>query len=267
MSEIYRTTVFEKVQISITTLTQQKLTEMEDKLILCLKQKLSKLASLLRNPSLTLYCQDGHILVHDKYMILNSFTEIAEAFGMDVKSVKCALRGECYVVSDKIIELLKQMQSSFELSGILTELELNLPTTLNAQLVDQLREILEQNKFEYSDIRSKYGELIAEASRSLRNTNSFNIEGLREIEQTRDRYSDRDILLSSREVGVSSDKVNVKQRLKEFVSDVDANLKANNSHMQNGVTEMLYHRAKQLGYSVEKQKKGDTIQLVMVGLQ
>lgn len=262
MSVKYKVTVFEQVQIQITTLTQPKILEMEEKLTLCLKQKLSKLSSLLKNPTLTLICHDGNILVHDKYAVLNDFTEIVKAFGMDVKTVDCALRGECYIISDKIMELLNQTQSNVELSGILTELELT-PSTLN----EQLMEIIEQHKFQYNFVTSKYGALIAEASRSLRKTNSFNIEGTIEIEQTRDKYGSNDILLSSREVGVSSDKVNVEKRLKQFVTDVDAELKANNKHMQNGVTKMLYSRARQLGYSVQKQQKGDTIQLVMVGLQ
>jgi hypothetical protein len=37
--------------------------------------------------------------------------------------------------------------------------------------------------------------------------------------------------------------------------------------MQNGTTEILYHRARQMGYSVEKKVKGKEVQLVLVRLQ
>lgn len=266
MSAIYKVTVFEQIQIEITTLTHQKLLEIEEKLILSLKQKLSKLASLLRNPSLTVYCHDGHIFVNDKYTVLNDFTEIVKAFGMDVKSVNCSLRGQSFIISDTLIELLKQMQSDFELSGLLAELDVKSATS-NAQLAEQLRGLIEQNKFVFGNITSKYGTLISEVSKSLRATKTFNIGGVREVEQTRDKYGSNDILLGTRELGVSSDKANVEERLKQFVSDIDSELKANNKHMQNGVTEMLYSRAKQLGYSVQKQRNGDTVQLVVVGVQ
>ena len=275
MSVRYKVTVYDPIQIEITTLTYEKLIEIEKKLELCLRQKLSKIATLLKNPTLKLHCYDGHILVHDRYNILTDFVEIVSSFGMDIKAVSSELRGQCFVISDKIVGILKQIGANPELSVILADLGLtdelvqsnsNLAITDTA-LVEQLQQLIEQHKFGYGQITSKYGDLIAQASSSLRANKTFNIEGMRQVEQTRDKYGANDILLSSREIGVSSNKDTVEQQLKQFVADVEAELKDNNKHMQNGVTEMLYTRAKQLGYSVEKQKKGDIIQLVMVGLQ
>ena len=265
MSEIYRTTVFEKIKIEITTLTQAKLLEIEEKLEQCLKQKFTKLASLLKNGSLVTVCHDGNLLFYDKFSTLLDFEQIVKAFGMDVKVVDSELRGRCYVVSDKITELLGMIQSDFQLSTLLSELGLKLSTN-NGKLSEQLRALIEQNQFDYSQL-CKNGDLIAEVCASLRQNGSFNIDALRKVEQTRDRWRDVDVLVSSREVGVTSDKANVEQQLKQFVTDVDTQLQAHNKHMQNGVTEVLYSRATQLGYSVQKQQKGDTIQLVMVGVQ
>ena len=41
----------------------------------------------------------------------------------------------------------------------------------------------------------------------------------------------------------------------------------NNAHMQNGTTQILYSRARQMGYSVEKKVSGKEVQLVLVRVQ
>ena len=90
--------------IKIDVVTCENLSTIETTATDAITQKLEKLNVILRNVSV--YCVDNVLLVNDRYGICQDLTEIAQAYGFEIKQIDCGLRGKTYILQDKLIELI-----------------------------------------------------------------------------------------------------------------------------------------------------------------
>lgn len=245
---------FEKFEIEITTLTQAKITEIEEALVKCLVQKEEKLNIILKQLSV---CEvSGHIFVQDKYGVADGLIEITEAFGMQIKQVKSSRKGKCYLISDSLVPILKTLQSDYCFGRVV----------VNGTADEEIKKIASENAFVFRD--AVYSSLLSEGIKNLKDNNIFKVEGTAKFEQEVDVYQGKVIkIISTKKLEDIYGKQSAENELKQFMSDIKLQLKRNNLNMQNGTTELLYRRAKQMGYSVTKEMKGNQIQLVMVRAQ
>ena len=84
--------------------------------------------------------------------------------------------------------------------------------------------------------------------------------GTRRVTET---YEDG--LMVDRKVGaVVSDAAKVTAFLKDYMARTDSALKNANENLRDGTVKLLHSRARQMGYSVKEERKGEQVQLVLV---
>ena len=231
-----------KINVDITTISQKELLTIEEAMTVCLDRKLEKLNLLLK--MMNVYQVGDCLLVNDRYNAVLDFIKTVEAFGMDIKQVNVAgLRGKTYLIGDVITKLLRVMGTSYNFSNILDVKEL--PATANMDGV-QL--------FGYDALNQTYDSeltaLLAEIKR-----------------QGRVRIQGTETLMDGVSQGIVSDQARISEKLKKYLVDIKKQACENNKNVQYGTTEILYTRARQMGYSVQKEVKGNQVQLVLVRVE
>jgi hypothetical protein len=231
-----------KINVDITTISQKELLTIEEAMTVCLDRKLEKLNLLLK--MMNVYQVGDCLLVNDRYNAVLDFIKTVEAFGMDIKQVNVAgLRGKTYLIGDVITKLLRVMGTSYNFSNILDVKEL--PATANMDGV-QL--------FGYDALNQTYdGELTALLTEIKR--------------QGRVRIQGTETLIDGVSQGIVSDQARISEKLKKYLVDIKKQACENNKNVQYGTTEILYTRARQMGYSVQKEVKGNQVQLVLVRVE
>ena len=231
-----------KINVDITTISPKELLTIEEAMTVCLDRKLEKLNLLLK--MMNVYQVGDCLLVNDRYNAVLDFIKTVEAFGMDIKQVNVAgLRGKTYLIGDVITKLLRVMGTSYNFSNILDVKEL--PATANMDGV-QL--------FGYDALNQTYDSeltaLLAEIKR-----------------QGRVRIQGTETLMDGVSQGIVSDQARISEKLKKYLVDIKKQACENNKNVQYGTTEILYTRARQMGYSVQKEVKGNQVQLVLVRVE
>jgi hypothetical protein len=231
-----------KINVDITTISQKELLTIEEAMTVCLDRKVEKLNLLLK--MMNVYQVGDCLLVNDRYNAVLDFIKTVEAFGMDIKQVNVAgLRGKTYLIGDVITKLLRVMGTSYNFSNILDVKEL--PATANMDGV-QL--------FGYDALNQTYdGELTALLTEIKR--------------QGRVRIQGTETLIDGVSQGIVSDQARISEKLKKYLVDIKKQACENNKNVQYGTTEILYTRARQMGYSVQKEVKGNQVQLVLVRVE
>lgn len=226
-----------KIDISITTITAAELSTIEEAMRLCLNRKLEKLNLLLKQMNV---CQVGNFLVvNDRYNTALNFMEIVRAFGMDINQIAITgLRGKTYVVGDKITKLLDIMGSTYDFSSIID--------------IHSLREVNKDQLFlfNYDELDATYDSELKALLKEIKTTGAVKISG---SEKFVDGVSQ----------GIVSNQDATEKKLKKYLSDIKQQACENNRNVQYGTTEILYFRARQMGYSVKKEVKGKEVQLVL----
>ena len=231
-----------KINVDITTISQKELLTIEEAMTVCLDRKLEKLNLLLK--MMNVYQVGDCLLVNDRYNAVLDFIKTVEAFGMDIKQVNVAgLRGKTYLIGDVITKLLRVMGTSYNFSNILDVKEL--PATANMDGV-QL--------FGYDALNQTYDSELTAFLTEIKRQGRVRIQGT-------------ETLIDGVSQGIVSDQARISEKLKKYLVDIKKQACENNKNVQYGTTEILYTRARQMGYSVQKEVKGNQVQLVLVRVE
>ena len=231
-----------EINVDITTISQKELLTIEEAMTVCLDRKLEKLNLLLK--MMNVYQVGDCLLVNDRYNAVLDFIKAVEAFGMDIKQVNVAgLRGKTYLIGDVITKLLRVMGTSYNFSNILDVKEL--PATANMDGV-QL--------FGYDAFNQTYDSELTALLTEIKRQGRVRIQGT-------------ETLIDGVSQGIVSDQARISEKLKKYLVDIKKQACENNKNVQYGTTEILYTRARQMGYSVQKEVKGNQVQLVLVRVE
>lgn len=229
------------VDIKITAISKDDIENIENAAVSALKQKLTKLNVILKN--LNVYCYKNIILVNDRYSVSKDLVKIAEAFGMDIKPVDCFLRGKNYIIRDDLVDLIGTIDPTYEISGIRV-----------SEFAEDLKDVV--SRWQYSIADKGLSDILAE----IKKTGAYMIHGKQTITST---YEDGR-LINTREGKVVSDEEEITDRLKSYLRRTSEALRKTNQNLRDGTAELLCSRARQMGYAVKEEKKGNCIQLVLV---
>lgn len=231
-----------KINVDITTISQKELLTIEEAMTVCLDRKLEKLNLLLK--MMNVYQVGDCLLVNDRYNAVLDFIKAVEAFGMDIKQVNVAgLRGKTYLIGDVITKLLRVMGTNYDFSKSLEVKEL--PTTVNLDGVEL---------FEYNALNQTYDSELTALLTEIKHQGRVRIQGT-------------ETLIDGVSQGIVSDQARISEKLKKYLVDIKKQVCENNKNVQYGTTEILYTRARQMGYSVQKEVKGNQVQLVLVRVE
>ena len=231
-----------KIDVDITTISKEELLTIEEAMILCFDRKLEKLNLLLK--MINVYQAGNCLIANDRYNAVLDFVKTVEAFGMDIKQVNIAgLKGKTYLIGDIITKLLKIMGTNYDFSKVL-EVQA-LPATVNLNGV-QL--------FEYDSLNSTYDAELSSLLMEIKQRGLVRIQGT-------------ETLVDGESQGIVSDQTRISDKLKKYLGDIKKQACENNKNVQYGTTEILYTRARQMGYSVQKEVKGTQVQLVLVRVE
>lgn len=232
---------FEVVEVRI-TFDKDCIKEIEKTAELLLIQKIEKLNILLKN--LNVFCHNNILLVNDRYNICKDFEEIASAFALTVKPIACSLRGKNYIVSDKLIEILMTINENYNLKGVESQ-----------EATSEIIEIISKNGITLSE-----NESLIEMLRAIRKTGEISTQGKQRVVTT---YYDG--MLRGVEKGeITSNSDQITEMIKSYVGKTTRVLEEGNKQLRDGTAKLLYSRARQMGYAVKEERKGNQIQLVLV---
>ena len=227
-----------QINIENMTISKSELLTIENALILCLDRKLERLNLLLKQ--MNVYQVDDSLIVNDRYNIALNFIEIVKSFGIDISVIQIqGLKGKTYLINDKITKLLKVLGVKYDFLKIIKIIENSKSVnfeTINSNNYENLENVYD------GELSNFLLEIKTKGFVSVNGTETF-IDGISK--------------------GVDSDNSRVTQKLKTYLESIKKEVCDNNKHLQNGSVEILYTRARQMGYSVEKIVKGKEIQLVL----
>ena len=231
-----------KINVDITTISQKELLTIEEAMTVCLDRKLEKLNLLLK--MMNVYQVGDCLLVNDRYNAVLDFIKTVEAFGMDIKQVNVAgLRGKTYLIGDVITKLLRVMGTSYNFSNILDVKELPATATMDGVQL-----------FGYDALNQTYDSELTALLTEIKRQGRVRIQGT-------------ETLIDGVSQGIVSDQARISEKLKKYLVDIKKQACENNKNVQYGTTEILYTRARQMGYSVQKEVKGNQVQLVLVRVE
>lgn len=232
----------ELTEVEISAVTQSDLINIEKAATGALTQKLEKLSVIIKNADV--YCADNALLVNDKYGVCRDLSEIAQAFGLEIKQIECGLRGKTYVLQDALTELIRTINENF-----------NIEKFANRKITPEVSEAIKKHARQYA-VNAELSEIF----RTIKSTGRYAVTGTRRVTET---YEDG--LMVDRKVGaVVSDAAKVTAFLKDYMARTDSALKNANENLRDGTVKLLHSRARQMGYAVKEERKGEQVQLVLV---
>ena len=233
---------FETVEVKIDTCNKKELEELEKSIVSSINQKLEKLNILIKNCDI--YCNGNCILVHDRFNICSSLIEVANAFGLVGVEINCNLKGKTYLVSDRLTDVLKQLDRKFEFGE----------SVANKELTPEIADIL--NKYSSGKIDTEILEMI----KNIKTNGSYKTTQSREVQETYEDY-----YLTDRTEGKwISNKEEIRNRFLNLTKMVQQSIRGANENLRDGTVQLLRVRAKQMGYAVKEVKQGKQTQLVLV---
>ena len=231
------------IELDITTISKKELIQIQEMAKYASNQKLQKLNILLKNMSVFLH--DNTLLVNDRYNICPDLINIAKVLGLEIKEVNCELRGKNYIISDKLTNLIRTIDSSYSYGDC----------AKNNEITAEIKEVISTNK--YNTIVDFE---LSSFLHQIMKDGKLTITGSQQITST---YEDG-ILINEEKQEIVSNKDEVTQKLKTFLSQTSDILQNANDNLRDGTAELLYSRARQMGYAVEESRNGDKIELVLV---
>ena len=231
------------IELNITTISKTELEQIREMAIYASNQKLQKLNIVLQNMSV--YVCDDTLLVNDKYNICPELIKISKALGLDIKLIECNLKGKSYIINDKLTNLIKAIDSTYNYEECVS----------NIKIIKEVKELIQNNKFTYNT-NSSLSRYLHEIVRNGKLT----IEGTQKIIST---YEDGR-LVGQEKQDIISNKDEINKTLTKFLFETSEVLKTANDNLRDGTAELLYSRARQMGYAVEESRNGDKIELVLV---
>lgn len=242
--EITSSIVKKVVDVDITLLSPECITQLREKAECCVKQKLEKLSLLFGG--LNVYAYNGAILINDRYNTVDSIVDIAKGLGMDIHVVSCGLRGKNYVICEQLVDFITLLGGSCDFGS----------THSNQPLTADITALLVKERRSFVSFDNKTSSLLTE----VLTKGKITIQDTHVISET--YVNGR--LDTSKELEVKSDRAEVERKINHFLNASIERMKEQNLYLQNGTAEIMCHRAKQMGYVVEKTVKDKQIQLVLV---
>lgn len=242
MSCLRRVKFFETVEVRINTCNKKELEELEKSIVSAINQKLDKLNILIKNCDV--YSNGNCILVNDRYNVCSGLKEVADAFGLECKLVDCSLRGKTYLITDKLLNTLKQMDVPFEFGS----------KVANQNLNDEIKKIM--GRFGISNIDPEVLAMV----HNIKINGAYTTSKTREVTKT--YYDGR--LRNQSEGDWDSDENIIRDRLLRMSREAERIVEKTNENLRDGTTKLIYARARQMGYAVQEVKKGTQTQLVLV---
>ena len=232
---------FQRVEVKI-EFDKNCFKNIEETAKLILKQKLDKLNILLKN--LNVYCFNDKLFINDRYNTCRELEEIAQSFGFIVKQVNCSLKGKNYIMTDELLHILSSVGSGYDLSQY-----------ANKEITEEIKKIIVENL-----IDGNKNDNITDMIREILAKGFISTTGTQKVTSV---YEDSRLIKETRE-DIVSDRSKIEKKVLSFVEQSKTVLEKGNEQMQNGTVKLLYHRARQMGYSVKEERKGTQIQLVLV---
>lgn len=242
--EINTITEEHRVAIDINTISQQDVISIENAAKRILAQKMAKLAIIFDN--LTVYAGDEALIINDRFGICRELPEILLAFGMSVQSVDCNKKGKTYLVSDGLYDVIRTTDASYSMCEY-----------ANTEADDTIDTIFGSKKKITQNANLSF------MLQTLRNEGRLSIDGTEIIKKT---YTDG-VETESESLGVKSNKQEVEIVLRNYLNNAGMYLEKANENMRDGLAKLIFYRARQMGYSVQEEKKGEKVQLVLVRLE
>lgn len=241
---------FDEVRVvKIEVCDRSELQELIKSIESAITQKLEKLNILIKNCDI--YCSGGHILVNDRFNICSSLKEVAEAFGIECKELECSLKGKTYVLSDKLVRVLKQLGVDYNYGSNIA----------NREADTLILSILASHK--YSDVDP---EILAMVKNIMKN-GKYTTTEKRQVTEivNEERFNPSYSHVVERRAGEWVSNVEeVRNKLLQLSRDTQKIIKETNAYLRDGTTKLIYTRARQMGYAVQEVKKGTQTQLVLV---
>ena len=243
MSCIRNIKTFEHEEIKIDTCNKAEIELMEKSIISVISQKVSKINILIKNCNV--YSYNGNILVNDRYNICSDLIMVAEAFGLNIKQIECSLRGKNYLITDNLLNTLKQLDSTLEFGKEIS----------NKNLTEGIKNIIDNNMAE-----SIIDEDILDMVNNIKKNGQYTVTREREVITT-----ERDNKILSIKKGIwSVDTNKIRDKLLSLAKATEQTINGTNQQLRDGTSKLIYARAKQMGYAVQEIKKGKQTQLVLV---
>lgn len=246
MSCVRTIKTFEVVEIKLDEIKANDLVELEETLCNVMVQKLEKINILIKETNI--YSHNGCLLINDRYKICADLEEVARAFGFEIKKINCSLRGNNYIVSDALVSLLKEIGVSYAFGESIA----------NQTATQEIKAIIENNAIPET-IRGNLLEIV----KNIHQNGSYTMTKKREVFT---EYENNQVRGQTKGAWDSNEGA-VQTQLKAFAEHSKQTVSKANADMMNGTTKLIYSRARQMGYAVEKVKKGKDVQLVLVRLQ
>lgn len=234
---------FEQVEVKVDGCNRLDILKLEDSLILALEQKLNKLNIVVKN--FNVYVKDGMILVNDSYNMCPELITLAESLGFKVKKLETSLKGQTYLISDEIVDTLKQFDRNYDFKSKIA----------NREVDSQIEKIINENKFNFI-IDNKILDMILNVKE-----NGVYLEMAKQEIIT--NYKD-DKFVSSELGNIISNKESIKEEFLKLSNKTQEMINNTNSKLKEGTSQIIKYRAKQMGYSIEEVRNGNEIQLVLV---
>ena len=128
---------FEQVEVKVDGCNRLDILKLEDSLILALEQKLNKLNIVVKN--FNVYVKDGMILVNDSYNMCPELITLSESLGFKIKKLETSLKGKTYLISDDIVDTLRQFNRDYNFKSKIA----------NKEVDAQVEKIIDENKFNF----------------------------------------------------------------------------------------------------------------------
>ena len=226
------------INIENTTISKEELLKIQEALTICLDRKLEKLNLLLKQ--MNIYQFGNSLIVNDRYNIALNFIEIVKNFGMDISLVNLSgLKGKTYVISDKITKLLEILNNKYNFNNVVNILNTPVGVEINNLVFDN-----------YKYLDNIYDLKLCELLKEIKLNGFVSISGT-------------ETFVNGISQGIVSDNDDITTKLKDYLKLIKQEICNNNKNLQYGTIEIIYTRARQMGYSVEKVVKGKEVQLVL----
>lgn len=235
---------FEKIEVKIDTCNKQEIENLEKAIVFSINQKLEKLNILIKNCDI--YLNGNCLLVNDRFNICPGLKEVAEAFGLQCEQVECSLRGKSYLITDKLLKVLKQIDGTgFVFGGNIAN--------------QSLKDIVKDINPDYTNL--DIDEQVLAMVRNIRKNGSFTTTMQREV--TRTLYDGRLVNETYGEWDASNI-TEIQNKLLKISKEASETVEQTKTNLREGTAKLIYTRARQMGYAVQEVKKGKQTQLVLV---
>lgn len=239
-----RVQTFQQVEeVRIECCDKKEIEKLEKTIISSIEQKLEKLNILIKNCNV--YAGNGMLLVNDRYNICSDLSIVAEAFGLNIKQIQCSLRGKNYIITDDLLNVLKQLEKEYSFGS----------NVANQDLTEVINQIISENS-----VNRNVDLNVLEMVRNIKKNGQYVTTRTRIItEETEDGR-----LIGRTEGQWITDANEVRNKLMMISKDAQNTVNGTNSQLREGTAKLIYARARQMGYAVQEVKKGTQTQLVLV---